>query len=117
MKKTILVYDNQLGYYNLLKENFKHDYKLVLFNKDYKLYSVGEDATVFFLHDDIELIDLIKIYRPEVPLVIGCSQPGAHCLSGKKNIYDLSLMQTKDEILRQLGDLLHTIIEIKEKAL
>jgi len=117
MKKTILVYDNQLGYFNLLKDNFKHDYKLVLFNEDYKLYNIGEDATVFFLYDDIEVIDLIKIYQPEVPLIIGCSYAGAHCLSGKKNIYDLSLMQTKDEIVRQLGDLLHTITDIKEKAL
>lgn len=119
MKKKILVYDNQLGYYNLLKDNFKKGYTFSLFNEDYSVYNKNEDAIVFFLDDDIELIDLIKLYRDDIPFIVGCSHADAHCLNGKENIYNVSLMQTKDKLIKQLGKILNNVSynDLKEKAL
>jgi len=119
MKKRILVYDNQLGYYNLLKESFKKGYTFILFSNDYSVYGKNEDAIIFFLDDDIELIDLIKLYRDDIPFIIGCSHADAHCLTGKENIYNVGLMQTKDKIIKQLGKILDNVSNnnLKEEAL
>ena len=119
MKKKILVYDNQLGYYNLLKDSFKKGYTFLLYGKEYNVYSKNEDAIVFFLDDNIELLDLIKLYREDIPFIIGCSHTDAHCLNDKENIYNVSLMQTKDSIIMQLSKLLENITNnnLKEEAL
>ena len=108
MKKEVLVYDNQLGYYNLLKDTFKGDYKFSLFKEGQGEQPEKKDMVVFFLHDEIELIDVAKLYTEDVPFVVGCSKI-RHCLQEMKNIYTVSLIQTKDEIIKSLLEVFETV--------
>jgi len=114
MKKKILVYDNQLGYYDLLKRTIKNGFEFSLFDENYHFLN-SEDIVIFFLYDELELLDLVKLYREDVPFIVGCSKTHQHCLSGKENIYTINLGQTKDEIIKSLYEIFNIIQQTAEK--
>ena len=108
MKKKVLVYDNQLGYYQLLNETLKsgsYDFQLFNNGKDYK---DGYDAVVFFLHDEIELLDLAKLYNPQTPFVLGSSKRNDE-IDGKTNMFTVDLSQTKDGIEKKFIEVFDVI--------
>jgi len=109
MKKKVLVYDNQMGYYQLLNETLKSgSYDFQLFhngshNKD------GYDAVVFFLHDDIEFLDLAKLYNPQTPFVLGSFKKSNPGVDSKTNIFTVDLSQTKDGIEKKFKEVFNVI--------
>ena len=107
MKKKVMVYDNQVGYYNLLNDTVKNGYEFLLFTNGNN-YEDGYDAVVFFLHDEIELIDLVKLYRPETPFVLGSSKRSSY-MASRGNVFTVDLGQTKDGIEKNLIEVFETI--------
>ncbi|GGB76914.1 hypothetical protein GCM10007424_16210 [Flavobacterium suaedae] len=72
---NVWVYDNQLGYYNALKTKERENlcFMHVSMNQEEKKRSIKEDDfLVFFLSDDIELMDFIKLCKTNVTSVF-CS--------------------------------------------
>ncbi|KAF2510284.1 hypothetical protein E0W72_07310 [Flavobacterium arcticum] len=71
----IWIYDNQLGYFDLLKNNTPQNCQLQHFNvnncseEDSK---DGADSLVFFLNDELELLDYMKLQRPGMKTIL-CS--------------------------------------------
>ena len=72
---NVWVYDNQLGYYNALKTKetdglcFMH---ISMEQEDKKKNITEGDVLIFFLSDDIELMDFIKLCKTNVTSVF-CS--------------------------------------------
>ena len=109
MKKKVLVYDNQLGYYELLNETLNSEsYDFQLFNNR-KDYTNGYDAVVFFLHDEIEFLDLAKLYNPEMPFVLGSSKKSNNGLIDKANMFTVDLSLTKDGIEQEFKEVFEVI--------
>lgn len=118
MKKKVLVYDNQLGYYDLLNDAVRNGFDFLLFDKNiYK--EVRYDAVVFFLHDDIELLDMVKLYDPSVPFVLGTCKKSGRCFKDKETVFTIDVSETKDEIVRNLQTAFTEIsqMNVKEEAL
>lgn len=72
---NVWVYDNQLGYYNALKTKETQDlcFMHVSMNQEEKKKSIKEDDfLIFFLSDDIELMDFIKLCKANATSVF-CS--------------------------------------------
>jgi len=70
---------------------------------DFQLFNNGNeqenyDAVVFFLHDEIEFIDLVKLYRPQTPFVLGSAKINSKVPGEKTNMFTIDLNQTKDGI-------------------
>lgn len=108
---NVLVYDNQLAYYKLLISNFSGKYNFTRFtSKDTASTDVVYDVMMFFLQDELELLDFIKLYNKTVPMVL--------CLALRdkeewpvieENIYYLHLDKFKDEIVKDAGLLLQKL--------
>lgn len=72
---NVWVYDNQLGYYNALqaKETENFCFIHISMEQEEKKRIINEDDfLVFFLSDDIELMDFIKLYKTNMTAVF-CS--------------------------------------------
>ena len=109
MKKKVLVYDNQLGYYELLNETLKSgSYDFRLFNNGYD-YTDGYDAVVFFLHDEIEFLDLVKLYNPKMPFVLGSSKKSNNGVIDNANMFTVDLNLTKDGIEQEFKEVFDVI--------
>lgn len=71
----IWIYDNQLGYFDLLKNNTPSEYQLQHFNVDNCIQEDSKeraDSLVFFLNDELELLDYVKLQRPGMKTIL-CS--------------------------------------------
>lgn len=108
MKKRVLVYDNQKGYYDLLKDTLRAGYDFRLFNNGNDVKD-EYDAVVFFLHDEIEFMDMVKLYNPEKPFVLGSSARRNEHLDKKVNMVTIDLSQTKERIEKRLAEALQTL--------
>lgn len=111
MKKKVLVYDNQLGYYQLLNETLKSgSYDFQLFDNTENDYKNRYDAVVFFLHDDIELLDMAKLYNPQTPFVLGMSKNSKDGTSAKENMFTVDLNQTRNGIEKKFIEVFDTLV-------
>lgn len=105
---NVLVYDNQLAYYELLKFNFSDSCNFELFSlENSDANGVLYDVIVFFLYDELELLDFIKLYNKDIPVIFGISpKDKEEEIAIEDNIYYLHLDKLKDEIINELGLLL-----------
>jgi len=116
MKMKVLVYDNELGYYQMLKDNIVTGFDFVLYRNGQT--SKGFDVVVFFLNNQIEAIDMLKLYNEDIPFVLGIIN-GHNNIQHRDNAYIINIAQTYDEIeasMRNLFNELELIYE-NEKAL
>lgn len=105
--KEVLVYDSQLGYYEMLRSRLKEGFNFVLFTRG--MTKVADfDAILFFLHEDIELVDLSGLYHTKVPLIIGLSKK-TDGETGQDNVYTLNLQQTKKGLINSVRQLLRKL--------
>lgn len=109
--KEVLVYDSQLGYYEMLKSRLKEGFNFVLFTRGMTKIAEEFDAVLFFLHEDIELIDLSRLYNAKVPIIIGLSKDVAEETT-QGNIYTLNLQQTKKGLIKRVRMLLKKLRDI-----
>jgi hypothetical protein len=114
MKKKVLVYDNQLGYYELLNDTVRSGYDFLLYDKS-KGHKDGYDAVAFFLHDELELLDMVNLYVPEIPFVLGATKKGNSYLRGREAVFIVDISQTKDEIVENLQAIFNEISQPNEK--
>lgn len=114
MKKKVLVYDNQLGYHSLLKDTVKQGYDFLLFDKK-ENHNEHYDAVVFFLHDDLELIDMVRLYDPEIPFILGTSKKNVDFLEDNGIVYTIDISRTKDKIEKKLQAVFKEITRLSEK--
>lgn len=113
MGTKILVYDNQHAYFGLLKTAFLHKYQFVL-SEVGKLESADSevDMIVFLLYDEIELLDFVKLYRQDMPVILGLSgmnKPNNFATHG--NIHYLNLNKLKNEIINDITMLLEMLLQ------
>ncbi len=114
MKKRVLVYDNQLGYYELMTQVVDYGYDFFLFNKKISIKD-AYDAVVFFLHDDLELLDMVKLYDPQIPFILGTSKKTNAYLHEGEAVFILDISNTKDDIERNLQAIFNDIGQLNEK--
>lgn len=112
MGVKILVYDNQLAYFELLKTYFPGDHQFVLINSNTIEEAGSEHSMVlFFVYDEIELLDFVKLHSEEMPFVLGISGkniPVAPMVQG--NIQYLNVDRLKTELLADIKILLDKLI-------
>ena len=116
MEKKILVYDNQSAYFELLKEIFLNSYEFVLINSNSRLkVDLEYDMVLFFVYDEIELLDFIKLYIEEIPFVLGISNnAAAKNFTDYGNIQFLNLLKLKDELISDISRLLEERFSYKK---
>lgn len=71
----IWIYDNQFGYFDLLKSNAPLNFDLqhlTARNRDSDITNYDADCLVFFLNDELELMDYMKLQRPDMKTIL-CS--------------------------------------------
>jgi hypothetical protein len=108
----ILVYDNQLAYFKLLKTNFNRSYNFILFDSN-RMKEVDSEygMVLFFVNDEIELLDFARLYREEIHLVLaisGRNRPIDFTMKG--NIQYLNLDKLKDELISDVTMLLEKLV-------
>ena len=107
----ILIYDNQLAYYELMKSNFQSGYEFSLYESESdKSIDIEYDMLMFFLYDELELLGFMKLYREDIPVVLGLS--GMNKINDRRvegNIYYLHLDKFKEEIIEDVKMLLEKI--------
>jgi len=99
--KKILVYDNQSAYFELLKTSFPENFQFILTGFD-DLENAGleYDMVLFFVYDEIELLDFGKCYTENVPFVLGLSAKNMPDEPmNNSNIQYLNLDKLKDELV------------------
>lgn len=105
MEMDVLVYDNQVGYYEFLKNTIQvGGFNFVKF--DERKNSSGYDAIVFFMQNKFELMDFVKIYRDDLP-VIFCSSTRSNAIEKNYNSYTsnirfLDLAMPKEQMSHSL---------------
>jgi len=108
---NVMVYDNQLAYYKLLMANFSDRYNFVLYNPSTtQVVENTYSVLMFFLYDEMELLDFIKLYNKNTPAVFATSHKDEEeSFNSEGNIYYLHLDKLKDEIIEEAGILLKRI--------
>ncbi|TRW25382.1 hypothetical protein FMM05_08755 [Flavobacterium zepuense] len=120
MDIDVLVYDNQLGYYNLLNEEIINTFSFTLYDENKYNESYKYDVVVFFLSDEIELIDLLRLYEKSTPFIFASDKLKGTLLPIRENCYWVDLNYTRDVLLKELEAILKNIakqINENEKAL
>jgi hypothetical protein len=69
MEANILVYDNREEYYQVLK-NARNSNTFILYNKRIESFE-NINMLIFFLNDIPELADYVKLFRKDIPVVLG----------------------------------------------
>ncbi len=64
-----MVYDNRDEYYKLLK-NGSNSNTFILYNNRMKSFE-HINMVIFFLNDILELTDYVKLFRKDIPVVLG----------------------------------------------
>lgn len=111
MNKKILIYDNQSAYFELLKASSLDDFQFTLTGFDDVENAGSEyDMILFFVYDEIELLDFAKYYTEDVLFVLGLSgknMPAGSMVAG--NIQYLNLDKLKNELMADIEILLKGI--------
>ena len=108
MGAKILIYDNQSAYFELLKANFSNEYEFILFNSNNpESVDLECDMIFFFVYDEVELLDFVKLYREDIPVAIALSDIATSVnFKIQGNIHYLNLNKFKNEILTDISLLL-----------
>jgi hypothetical protein len=115
----ILIYDNQFAYYELIKTSFPQGYEFHLFNaEENNSVDTEYDMLMFFLHDELEMLRFMKLYKQDIPVMLGLSSMNkVNDIMTEGNIYYLHLDKFKEEIVEDIKKLLQKVSgQIKNPA-
>ncbi len=107
MKKKVLVYDNQLGYYKMLVENLGKEISFILY--DSLLPEIRFDAVTFFMNDELEAHDMVVLHGMNLPFILATSKSGIDVAAGTQNIFHIDLRKTRDVLLEKIKDVFSTL--------
>lgn len=115
MSMNILVYDNQVGYYQLLRDTMAREMNVSRFSgsKSCRDYQV----LVFFMTDEMELLDFMKLYKQNIPVIFASSgdvSKSLDTLNKEGNIYYLNLSQHKENIEKHIKQLFSSLLETRQ---
>lgn len=109
----ILIYDSQFAYYELIKTSFSEKNEIFLFTQgEDESVDIEYDMLMFFLHDELELLSFMKLYKEDIPVLLGLSQMNIindSRLEG--NIYYLHLNKLKNEIIDDVQNVLDNVYQ------
>ena len=116
MKIKVLVYDSEVGYYLLLKNNILKGFEFVLYNQADK--NMSYDAVAFFLNNKIEAIDMLRLYDANKPFVLGANN-GHDYVQHRDNAYIINTALPHNKIIACFKNLFKELLLLykKEKAL
>jgi hypothetical protein len=116
METKVLVYDNEVGYYHLLKDVISDGFEFTLYNNSDN--NSRYDVVVFFMHDEIEVMDMVKLYRRDIPFVLGADN-GHTYIQHRDNAHIINTALSRDEIIETFIQLFKEIDanNVKEEAL
>lgn len=99
MNMRILVYDRQKGYYEWLRKEMAGRAKVI----HTYTFSAKEnyDMIIFFMHDSLEMLDIVKAHNKNIPFIICSSleKNGEAKLAGKNTPQIIRLSMHKNQIL------------------
>ncbi len=102
MKKKVLVYDTEMGYYNLLKEKIKEGFEFIAYAG--QAGTKGFDAIAFFLHDKIEALDIARLYDNSKPFILAADNL-KEGMKHDRNMYVINISLPLTDILNMLRDI------------
>ncbi|MFW0739986.1 hypothetical protein [Flavobacterium sp. T12S277] len=112
-KRKGLIYDSQKYFSRFLKHEFQEDYSFdaycnfKYFDKVLDKYSV----IVFVIYSEKELLDFLKVYRKEIPLIICSFNNGILSELGKiEEVLLLDTSKLKPEIINELKSYFNYLI-------
>ncbi|MFL9845310.1 hypothetical protein [Flavobacterium rhizosphaerae] len=107
MKKKILVYDRQFGYYKLIKE-LKKEYDFSLSGTD--IAHNGYEGMVFIMSDALEMPAFVQLFREDIPILLGIRGRGNNNgMLQNDNVVYLDLEDTKYGMVKKLDAFLDRI--------
>jgi hypothetical protein len=109
MNKTILVYDTEGVYFNLLKDRVKGGFEFVAYAGQQQ--SKGFDAIAFFLHDTIEALDISRLYDRSKPFILA-SYNSRSGITHENNMYVINMSLPVTEILNMLNAIFNELKEL-----
>ncbi|NDJ00131.1 hypothetical protein GWA97_13660 [Flavobacterium sp. LaA7.5] len=101
----IWIYDNQLGYFDLLKNNMPKDYQLKHFsvnNCDEEDSEDKADSLIFFLNDELELIDYMKLQRLGMKTILCSPTKGGAILEKEVDFIHIDINLNKEDLVRSI---------------
>ncbi len=101
----IWIYDNQLGYFDLLKNNMPPDYQLQHFNVNNCSIedSKGKaDSLVFFLNDELELLDYMKLQHPGMKTILCSPLESGAILQRDGDFIHIDVNLNKDDLVSSI---------------
>lgn len=105
----ISIYDNQSGYFEFIKENLSDKYQLEHINHNNFSEKGVEtsNALLFFLSDELEMIDFVKLKQPETYTIL-CSPQNNHLAKedNGSNPVHVDINLKKEELVNSIVNLL-----------
>ncbi|RZJ58623.1 MAG: hypothetical protein EOO45_26660 [Flavobacterium sp.] len=102
----VLVYDNEGGYYDLLKNSVKGN------GINFRKYNSDEidddcDAVVFFLNDKLEMMDFVRLCKDGSPIIFGAPfyDDDKDIDASDEKIFYVNLRRHRKEISKNLKTL------------
>ncbi len=113
----IWIYDNQFGYFDLLKNNTPADYQLKHFNVNncnQEDTANRADSLVFFLNDELELLDYLKLQRPGMKTILCSPLESGAILQKDGDFIHIDVNLNKDDLINSILELITS--ETSEKS-
>lgn len=101
----IWIYDNQFGYFDLLKNNTPPDCQLQYFNVDNCNEQDSKnraDSLVFFLNDELELLDYMKLQRPGMKTILCSPLESGAILQRDGDFIHIDVNLNKDDLVNSI---------------
>lgn len=108
MKKKVLVYDNEVGYYKMLKEKIKEGFEFIAYAG--QAGTKGFDAIAFFLQDKIEALDIARLCDNSIPFILAAHNSHAG-IRHENNMYIINISLPVTDILDMLKQIFNELRE------
>lgn len=108
IKKNVLVYDNQMGYYKMLVDSMSKDVSFVLYDA-LLLPNAPFDAITFFMNDELEAHDMALLRGMKLPFILATSRNGVAKPLDSPDIFHIDLRKTRDVLLDSIADVFNIL--------
>jgi hypothetical protein len=99
MRKKVLVYDNEVGYFNLLVKSLTDGFEFIFYTGQQVVDSF--DIVAFFMHDNIEALDIARLYDAGKPFILAADNSHAG-IKHENNMYVINTALPREDILKML---------------
>lgn len=110
---VINVYDNQKGYCQMLEDIAPNGIKFKCIGMNSPAPAPKGSLVIFFLSDEIEFMDFVKLYNPEINLILCGNGNVSSSITKLANIKYVDINLTREDLIEVL---LHVVQEYKLKT-